>query len=131
MQLCFIVNAVNKCQVEGFLDTAAGLHIDVPTKNPSHTDAYESRRANAAYTRATKYGVFSREKNTEVYQYLEIRINPCVRCPRGGCFLVSEVRLYSCTRRDLLRKCSYKGASLIRNRAHLGPYSRTMPRAIW
>ena len=25
----------------------------------------------------------------------------------------------------------YRGASLIRNRAPLGPYSRTMPRALW
>ena len=25
----------------------------------------------------------------------------------------------------------YRGTSLIRNRAPLGPYSRTMPRALW
>jgi len=26
---------------------------------------------------------------------------------------------------------SYRGTSLIRNSTHLGPYSRTMPRALW
>ena len=27
--------------------------------------------------------------------------------------------------------CTYGGTSRIRNRAPLGPYSRTMPRALW
>jgi hypothetical protein len=32
---------------------------------------------------------------------------------------------------DGRRAAPYRGTSLIRNRAHLGPYSRTMPRALW
>ena len=28
-------------------------------------------------------------------------------------------------------ECWYRGTSLIRNSAPLGPYSRTMPRALW
>ena len=27
--------------------------------------------------------------------------------------------------------CTYRGTSRIRNRAPLGPYSRTIPRALW
>ena len=52
-------------------------------------------------------------------------------------FLMSEVPLYMAamlisTQASLLSAdASYRGASLIRNCAPLGPYSRIMPRALW
>ena len=47
---------------------------------------------------------------------------------------MSEVPLYSVsggvTNADVT-PIEYRGTSLIRNRYPLGPYSRTMPRALW
>ena len=33
--------------------------------------------------------------------------------------------------RDGIQRAGYRGSSLMRNSAPLGPYSRTMPRALW
>jgi len=69
----------------------------------------------------------------------------------GGLFDMSEVPLYSLRtciaegnsapdpRPSLSYHCLslscmgevYRGTSLVRNRRRLGPYSRTMPRALW
>ena len=47
---------------------------------------------------------------------------------------MSEVPLYCVFLRDRRRLSEdplYRGTSLIRNRGPLGPYSRTIPRALW
>ena len=57
----------------------------------------------------------------------------------GGRFLMGEVPLYLGSKnpappripRGGTRLWEYRGASLIRKRLLLGPYSRAMPRALW
>ena len=56
----------------------------------------------------------------------------------GGRFLMSKVPLYAEKHFDTLNtsirptrmRQRYRGTSLIRNRTHLGTYSRTMPMAL-
>ena len=52
-----------------------------------------------------------------------------VRIPSAGEKLIG--RFYTPALRNPEVPASYRGTSLIRNSAPLGPYSRNMPRALW